>query len=643
MKPLKCRNWSGRIQSLIPPAITIAMFAGACLLIQQSAWAAGVVTDCSEANLRAALAGGGAVSFACDGTITLAGTITNTDDVVLDGSGHQITISGNNSVRVFCNTTNARFTAINLAIVNGASAGGAGLLNIGGSVSLTGVSFCSNNAYVDLSYDPSAPEASGGAVLNRGGVVRANNCSFTSNRAVTPDGFRPLQPQPTQVCGGAIRNESGEMDLQSCTFAGNQAIGGAVIYTDAGTRVTGDWAFGGAIYNSGTMALDVCILTGNMAMGGSSPNSQTYYDFTGQAAQGGAIYNEGTMTIYRSSLSGNAATGGAGSNWGTGCRGGWAGGAAGGAICNCGPLCVVGCTLVNNVVTGGAGGNGQWPGFENPLPGGEGGYGGGGLGGAVYDAYGLATLVNCTVAFNTGRGGDGGNGGAGSINPPLGYISAGGDGGNGGGGVGGIYTVVYFGQLCSVTNCTIAYNSGAGGVGGQGGLGVTKGLPGEAGGARGTASVGSFFNTLFTSNNPAGIDTFADPKLGPLTDNGGPTLTMALLPGSPAIDAGGTFGAPATDQRGVPRPQGQGVDVGAFEYLVSPVFTCMTIHSTTNCQMQLSGLTPNPTLTLQISTNLLNWSDATNFLAGSNGVFQCVDPIPSDTRLRLYRLKSGTP
>ena len=57
-----------------------------------------------------------------------------------------------------------------------------------------------------------------------------------------------------------------------------------------------------------------------------------------------------------------------------------------------------------------------------------------------------------------------------------------------------------------------------------------------------------------------------DPKLGPLANNGGPTLTMALLPGSPAIDAGDTSLAPATDQRGFPRPAGLAADIGAFEY-----------------------------------------------------------------------------
>src|SRR5262249_21610584 len=40
-----------------------------------------------------------------------------------------------------------------------------------------------------------------------------------------------------------------------------------------------------------------------------------------------------------------------------------------------------------------------------------------------------------------------------------------------------------------------------------------------------------------------------DPRLGPLQDNGGPTFTIALLPGSPAIDAGASLGL-RTDQRG---------------------------------------------------------------------------------------------
>ena len=64
----------------------------------------------------------------------------------------------------------------------------------------------------------------------------------------------------------------------------------------------------------------------------------------------------------------------------------------------------------------------------------------------------------------------------------------------------------------------------------------------------------------------------ADPKLGTLADNGGPTKTCALLPGSSAINKGNNDGAPQTDQRGVKRPQPKGgiVDIGAFEAEPSP-------------------------------------------------------------------------
>jgi len=59
-----------------------------------------------------------------------------------------------------------------------------------------------------------------------------------------------------------------------------------------------------------------------------------------------------------------------------------------------------------------------------------------------------------------------------------------------------------------------------------------------------------------------------DPQLSALADNDGPTLTMAIAPGSPAIDSAGSVApnlCPEKDQRGVPRPAGK-CDIGAFEY-----------------------------------------------------------------------------
>src|SRR5690606_38171707 len=56
-----------------------------------------------------------------------------------------------------------------------------------------------------------------------------------------------------------------------------------------------------------------------------------------------------------------------------------------------------------------------------------------------------------------------------------------------------------------------------------------------------------------------------DRSIPNLTDNGGPTLTVALVPGSPAVDAVSPAECPAVDQRDVSRPQGAACDVGALE------------------------------------------------------------------------------
>jgi CSLREA domain-containing protein len=62
----------------------------------------------------------------------------------------------------------------------------------------------------------------------------------------------------------------------------------------------------------------------------------------------------------------------------------------------------------------------------------------------------------------------------------------------------------------------------------------------------------------------------ADPLLGPLADNGGPTPTRLPATGSPAIDRGAPSGCPATDQRGTTRPQGSACDIGAVEVVPLP-------------------------------------------------------------------------
>ena len=84
-----------------------------------------------------------------------------------------------------------------------------------------------------------------------------------------------------------------------------------------------------------------------------------------------------------------------------------------------------------------------------------------------------------------------------------------------------------------------------------------------------------------------------DPLLGPLQDNGGFTQTMALPPGSPAIDAGDDANCPTTDQRGVYRPQGSHCDMGAYEYEF-PVSQTPTLTYTPTL---IPTFTPTPTFT----------------------------------------------
>ena len=75
------------------------------------------------------------------------------------------------------------------------------------------------------------------------------------------------------------------------------------------------------------------------------------------------------------------------------------------------------------------------------------------------------------------------------------------------------------------------------------------------------------------SNASPGVNSTIDPNLGPLANNGGPTKTLALLAGSPAIDHGDNASLPPTDQRGfcfAPKKDGNFdglaiVDIGAFE------------------------------------------------------------------------------
>lgn len=136
-----------------------------------------------------------------------------------------------------------------------------------------------------------------------------------------------------------------------------------------------------------------------------------------------------------------------------------------------------------------------------------------------------------------------------------------------------------------------------------------------------------------TNGNIYGVD----PLLGPLQNNGGPTLTHALMKGSPAIDAGASDGAPPIDQRGVPRPYGPSVDIGAFESEYNVLrFTDISRANSTNVHVQVEGL-PGSVCTFQASSNFLDWDNV--FVSGSNstGVWEFIDEDAANHPTRFYR------
>jgi hypothetical protein len=187
-------------------------------------------------------------------------------------------------------------------------------------------------------------------------------------------------------------------------------------------------------------------------------------------------------------------------------------------------------------------------------------------GGGLYDLDGALSLVGCTVSNNTARTGAGLAG----IGGMLSLVNATVSGNKATGQAGGLYIK---GGTATLTCATISANSAATG----GGLAN----------ARNTATV-TLTNTIVAGQTAGGdvtgnytgsnnlIGPNVNPLLSPLGNYGGPTKTMALLPGSPAIGGGTATGAQPFDQRGQPR-FGH-VDIGAFQ---SQGFTLKPVANST--------------------------------------------------------------
>ncbi|HRI13656.1 MAG TPA: choice-of-anchor Q domain-containing protein [Verrucomicrobiota bacterium] len=298
---------------------------------------------------------------------------------------------------------------------------------------------------------------------------------------------------------------------------------------------------GGAIYNAGILTITACAISGNSA-GNASTAFSANIGVGGEGGAGGGICNIGNLSLTACTVSSNTA--GAGGRGVTGGAGG-----AGGAIYNAGTLVLLDSTVSSNTAGRGGVSNVGRPG---PL---------GGHGGAIYNAGSLAVTAGTLSGNRAGQGGAGMN-------------TRAGNGGNGGG----IYNAASA-SPANLRSTLVGLNtSGAGGRGTGFGQPGSNGIGWDLFGAFTSQShnlIGAPYpSTGFTNGVNADLVGVSDPMLGPLQNNGGPTPTLALLPGSPALDAGDDSlpGAPfnlATDQRGLARRSGPRVDIGAFERQVA--------------------------------------------------------------------------
>jgi hypothetical protein len=150
------------------------------------------------------------------------------------------------------------------------------------------------------------------------------------------------------------------------------------------------------------------------------------------------------------------------------------------------------------------------------------------MGGAFFHTDGVMNIVNSTIANNIAPAGTTGGGFVGT------FTSA--------------------NATLTLTNTIIASNSGTQCFYAPFGPGIVTGT--------------SLGHNLVSDTSCFAVASdliVADARIGALADNGGPTLTHALLGGSPAIDAANDVLCPATDQRGTNRPQGAHCDIGAYE------------------------------------------------------------------------------
>ncbi len=356
--------------------------------------------------------------------------------------------------------------------------------------------------------------------LGGGTLTLTSGCTYTLTAANnTTDGGTGLPVIKTRITiqgnGATItRSSSASFRLIDVSSAGNLTLSNIRMTNGlANDGVNG----GGGIFSHGTLSVSGSTFSGN-----SSPNAH--------GTSGGAINSSGTLTVTTSTFTGNTAQ-------------------EGGGIFNQKTATVTNSTFSSNTAT---------------IFG----------GGALLNAAGTETLIGDTFTGNSGPGGGAIDNDT-TLNISDSTFVGNTAGGNGGGGVENFGTT-------TITQSTFSANSSPFGANIYNftGFSLAISMSVVAGGLNGSNCGGQAPITDRGYNIDTGSScgfsgtsmNNTQPRLGSLASNGGPTQTMALPAGSPAVDAipSATAGCTgSTDQRGTTRPQGTGCDVGAYELIVT--------------------------------------------------------------------------
>ena len=219
---------------------------------------------------------GGAITFGQDTAITLTtGAPTIAKNLSIDGTGHTVSVDGNNADRVFeidSGTVSLTGLTIQHGKVSNLHGSAGGIFNYG-TLTITNSTISANAS----SY--------GGGIYNQGSLT-VTNSTFSGNSATEYGGGifnngtltvtdSTFSANSTHGDGGGIDNSGGTLTVTNSTFSANSANNGS----------------GGGLYNGGTLTITNSTFSAN-ASG---------YD-------GGGIFNDGTLTVTNSTFSGNSAT-----------------------------------------------------------------------------------------------------------------------------------------------------------------------------------------------------------------------------------------------------------------------------------------------------------------------------------------------